>query len=131
MERKRILVADDDDDIRQLLAKSLRRDHYEVIEARDGLDLLNMVERTVSPSVIVTDIRMPGLTGLAVLTVLREVGARIPIILMTAHGDDDIRLEAERLGATAFFEKPFDIDDLRTAIINVVERGPHFTVPDL
>ncbi len=63
---------------------------------------------------------MPGYSGLDVLASLHGLGSRIPAIMITAFGDDETRFQAAGLGAVAFLAKPFDMDDLRTVVLNVV-----------
>jgi CheY-like chemotaxis protein len=126
----RVLVAEDAADIRALVVVALRGMGYEIIEARSGGELLEELgdgilsgDPATRPDVIVSDIRMPGVTGMEVLAGLRQAGWETPIVLMTAFVDGEIREEAERLGVDAFFAKPFDIDDLLTAVVNL--RVPH------
>jgi CheY-like chemotaxis protein len=118
-----VLVADDDEDMRDLVASSLRADGYAVVEANDGAELLDRLEEALQdpgsrPDVVVTDIMMPGLSGLGVLDALRRARLEFPVILMTVLADDSIHLVARRLGAVGVLRKPFDMDDLRTAIVN-------------
>jgi CheY-like chemotaxis protein len=122
-----VLVAEDDADIRTLISVALRKDGYDVIEARSGAELLEHIgssmlfgESFPPPDVIVSDVRMPGFTGLEVLAGLRDANWHTPILLITAYGNDDTYEEASRLGASGVFDKPFDIDDLRTAVLNLV-----------
>jgi DNA-binding response OmpR family regulator len=122
----RILLAEDDLEMRRVVAHALRKDGYEVVEASDGGRLL--VEMTATylhpeyqPDLLVSDIRMPVCTGLAILESLRKVHWTIPVILMTAFGDDETRARADRFGAV-LFDKPFAIDDLRTAVVNMLPR---------
>jgi len=126
----RVIVAEDDADVRRLVAVALRPFGYEIIEARTGAELLDAVGDNLlsenedgRPDVIISDIRMPGLTGLEILAGLRQVKWSTIFVLMTAFADRETREEAQRLGADAFFAKPFDIDDLMTAIINMAP-GP-------
>jgi DNA-binding response OmpR family regulator len=116
-----VLLAEDDDELRRLLARKLRRCGCDVIEARTGVQLVELaVEHTVEPlapgergaSLVISDVRMPGHTGLEVLCLLRRADVTIPIILMTAFGDAETHAEAELLGATAIFDKPVDLDEL-------------------
>jgi CheY-like chemotaxis protein len=126
----RVIVAEDAHDIRQLIAVALRGLGYEVVEAATGAALLDELgdcllggDKSLEPDVIVTDIRMPGFTGLEILAGLRHAEWSTAIILMTAYADGETREEAERLGAHALFEKPFDIDDLVTRVVEVSMRG--------
>jgi len=124
----RILVAEDDAEMRRLVADTLRDDGYDVVELADGGRLLVDIATRLKAEaegdavdLIVSDIRMPICTGLQILEVLREGRWRTPVILMTAFGDDATRKHAKRLMAV-LFDKPFDLDDLRTAITNLLPR---------
>lgn len=118
-----VLVADDDDDLRALVASTLRADGYDVVEASDGADLLDRLEDALQdprsrPDVVVTDIMMPRLSGLGVLDALRRAQLHFPVILMTVLADESIHIVAKRLGAIGVLRKPFDVNDLKTAIMN-------------
>jgi two-component system, OmpR family, response regulator len=122
-----VLVADDDEDMRALVASTLRDDGYEVTEARDGADLLAQLEAGLDdpsrrPDVVISDVIMPELSGLGVLEALRRAQQRLPVILMTVVSDETIHTVAKRLGAVGVLRKPFDFDDLRTAIVNAFIR---------
>jgi CheY-like chemotaxis protein len=119
----KVLVADDDDDMRALVASTLRADGYDVVEASDGAELLDRLEEALQnprtrPDVVVTDIMMPRLSGLGVLDALRRAQLHFPVILMTVLADESIHIVAKRLGALGVLRKPFDVDDLKTAIVN-------------
>jgi DNA-binding response OmpR family regulator len=120
--RSRVLVADDDIEMRRLVAESLRKDGYEVVEESDGGRLLVRIaaiytfERTIDPfDLIVSDIRMPVCSGLDILKGLRDAHWRTPVILMTAFGDDETRQRADTLGAL-LFDKPFQMGALRAVV---------------
>lgn len=118
----RVLLAEDDYELRQLIAASLRRIGCDVVEVSDGLQLVERVgasmgAKTLSDfDVVISDIRMPGWSGLEVLEGLKSAGCSTPVILITAFGDDDIHRAAGRAGAVAVFDKPFDIADLGSAV---------------
>ncbi len=127
--KARLLLAEDDFELRELLAYVLRADGHEVIEARDGNELWAMLAGTESSSadeppfaLVVSDVRMPGLTAFDVLTKLKRRLADTPVILITAFGDQTTHLRALRLGATRVFDKPFDCDDLRAAVHETLHR---------
>jgi DNA-binding response OmpR family regulator len=120
--RRRVLVADDDAEMRRLVAEALRKDDYDVVEESDGGRLLVRIAAiysfaaTMDPfDLIVSDIRMPVCSGLDILKGLREAHWKTPVILMTAFGDDETRDRAERLGAL-LFDKPFQIGALRAVV---------------
>jgi CheY-like chemotaxis protein len=127
----RVIVAEDEADVRQLVAVALRGLGYDIIEARSGAELLDELGDSLlegdpagRPDIIISDIRMPGLTGLEILAGLRQAEWPTAIVLMTAYADRATREEARRLGVDAFFEKPFDIDDLMTAVVNMTPLSP-------
>jgi CheY-like chemotaxis protein len=118
----RILLAEDDREMRELLAATLRADGYEVIESSNGFDMLQEIEillfsgEAVPMDLIVSDERMPGMLGLEALAHVRQAEWPTPFILITGFGDRETHAEADRLGASAVFDKPFDLDDLRWKI---------------
>jgi two-component system response regulator (stage 0 sporulation protein F) len=125
----RVLLAEDDPSMRELLATTLREDGLEVIEARDGSALLDRLAEALAADgdlsgydVIVSDIRMPGHSALDILAGVRHALRRIPVILITAFGDRVTHERAMRLGASAVFDKPFDLDDLRTAVHHELQQ---------
>lgn len=123
--RTRVLLADDDPDLRRLVSLTLRRAGYDVVEAADGVELLDRIEATIAKrdhfGVIVADVNMPGLTGLDVLAALRCTSWTTPVILITAFGDPATKAEADDLGATVL-DKPLDLDGLRTAVRAAIDR---------
>ena len=124
----RIALAEDDEEMRHLVADALRGDGYDVIELTDGGRLLVDIAARLkggggaaSLDLIVSDIRMPICSGLQILAALRDAHWATPVILMTAFGDEATRRHAESLRAV-LFDKPFDLDDLRTAVANLLPR---------
>ena len=125
VEKPRVLLAEDDYHMRRLLAYGLKRDGFEVIEASNGAELVQKIESLVirpgnrrTVDLIISDIRMPFAGGLTVLALLRLHDWATPVILITAFGDAETHLEADRLGAAAVFDKPFDVNDLRTSALH-------------
>jgi DNA-binding response OmpR family regulator len=128
-EPPRVLVADDDAEMRRLVCDVLLGDGYDVIVVPDGGRLLvTLAHEFVDAGgvgladLVVTDVRMPVCSGLQILEQVRAVEWRIPFILMTAFGDAAAREHARSLGAL-LFDKPFDLDDLRTAVASLLRRG--------
>ena len=124
----RVLLAEDDAEMRGIVAEALREDGLEVVELSDGGRLLVDISTRLkagrgdeSIDLIVSDIRMPICTGLQILAALRDAHWHTPVILMTAFGDEATRKHAGSLKAV-LFDKPFDIDDLRTAVANLLPR---------
>ena len=134
--RGRVLVAEDDVEMRRLLAQSLRKDGYDVTECSDGFRLLDKLgDRLVAPEVlkhepadydlIISDIRMPGVTGLSVLEGTQMFEGFPPMILITAFGDEETHAQAEQFGAVAVFDKPFEFEDLLAKVHEVLAATPH------
>jgi CheY-like chemotaxis protein len=126
----RILLAEDDREMRRLLSSTLWNDGYHVVEAETGVELLDYLNpyipnarvhgRLLAFDGIISDVRMPGLTGLEVLSLLRRYDPSTPVILITAFGDEETHAEAHRLGAVAVLDKPFDMEVLRARLWNAV-----------
>jgi len=124
---RRILLAEDDDEMRSLLVLWLRNAGFEVTACCDGIDLLEQVtealesNRPLSYGLVITDIRMPWVTGLEILKGMRDYIGVPPVILITAFGDRATHETATRLGAAAVFDKPFDMNDLVATVNEVFE----------
>jgi CheY-like chemotaxis protein len=122
-----VLLAEDDDEMRTLLASSLRLDGHDVIEARDGRELVARTgpgpDGASSYDLVVSDVLMPGAGGITVLSRLAHDESPPPIVVITAFGTEDLHAWARAIGAVATFDKPFDIDDLRTVVMNVTPRA--------
>ncbi|NTX06217.1 response regulator [Myxococcus sp. CA051A] len=117
-QRPRVLVAEDQPEMRALLRRALKRQGYEVVEAADGPGLVKAIidgllaDQTQVPDLIITDVRMPGYSGLEVVARLRREGWTTPVILITAFGDAQLHRDAELLGAARVLDKPFAMEDL-------------------
>jgi DNA-binding response OmpR family regulator len=120
---RRIFLAEDDSEMRRLVADALRKEGYDVLEAADGGQLLvrlaRMCQDDLGPGegvdLIVTDLRMPICNGLDILGALRAASWRTPVIVMTAFGDAATREQAEKLGAI-MLDKPFRLHVLKRTI---------------
>lgn len=113
--------------MRRVVTQTLRHDGYDVLEAEDGEDLLALLlsseeGRHISIDLIVSDVRMPGVSGVDILETLRAADDSTPMILMTAFPDDLMRRRADKLEAM-LFDKPFDLDELRLAVAALLRRG--------
>lgn len=107
-----ILVAEDDPELRELLMLVLARAGYQVTGCGDGLQLMELLEQTSCFDLVISDVRMPALTGLEVLESQFDKPRKPPFICMTAFGDSQTHATALRFGATATIDKPFDVDQL-------------------
>ncbi len=115
---KHVLVVDDDAAMRQMLASLFKDRGYEVSEAASAADAVERA-REVEPDTVLSDIRMPGRTGIELVGELRRVRPDTPVILMTAFGSIDSAVEAMRAGAHDYITKPFEPD----AVLLTVERA--------
>ena len=115
----RILIADDDTDLRTTLSELLTDEGYDVNEAESGDAVLTALANGASdrPSLVIMDVRMPGKSGLDVLRELRgSLGSQLPILVMTAYGGSNVAIEAIQLGAYDYITKPFDLEDMLATI---------------
>ena len=118
-----ILVADDSRDVTNFLRDAvLAPAGYRVSTAGDGLTALNLAEQ-LNPDLVITDHNMPNVTGVELTRRLRAERPRLPIILITGEGSDELAQEARRAGACAYFTKPFDIDALLGTVARALEEG--------
>jgi len=118
-----VLLVDDEDDLRRVMRDLLERDGFTVQEARDGVQALDEVDRH-APDIIVLDLNLPGLDGYAVLSQLRSrpVTRDIPVIVLTAKGDEDNEVRVFELGADDFLSKPFRARALAARLEAVLGR---------
>jgi two-component system response regulator (stage 0 sporulation protein F) len=121
------LVAEDDPDLRRLIVGVLSREGFVVSEARDGRELIEIArsfarEDHDPPSLVISDVRMPGRDGLSALGELREALEGAVILVITAYPDEAVLAQARGVGAIGVLAKPFALADLRTAALSLV-RG--------
>lgn len=120
----RVLLVDDEDQLRKVMRDLLERDGYQVFEASDGAKALEQVD-VHAPDILVLDLNLPGLDGYSVITQLRSRTAteNIPIIVLTAKGDEDNEVRVFELGADDFLSKPFRARALSARIQAVLARS--------
>lgn len=121
-----ILVIEDEEDIADLVAFNLRRQDYQVELAPDGIQGLEAARRLL-PDLIVLDIMMPGMDGVSVFKELRKQGEtrKIPVIMLTARGQTEDRIEGLQLGADDYVTKPFSPKELVLRVQNLLKRSSH------
>jgi two-component system response regulator PilR (NtrC family) len=117
----RILVVDDERSMRELLAIVLRREGYEVLLAENGRAAVEALEREPI-DILISDIKMPDLSGVEVLRAAKRVDQDILGIMITAFASTDTAVEAMRLGACDYLSKPFDVDVLRMKVREKIEN---------
>jgi CheY-like chemotaxis protein len=125
-----ILIAEDDPEMRTMLACTFKEAGYDVIEAENGVQVLDYLGSSrlhghlVKIDLLITDVRMPGVDGLHILGDLRSYDRQIPVVLITAFGSPELHSEANRLGATAVLDKPFDFTHLQTVVCSLLPLTP-------
>jgi CheY-like chemotaxis protein len=120
--RAKVLLAEDQFDMRTILASRLRKAGFDVSECRDGSELVMALSdylEKVPPELasdqfdlIITDIRMPGISGLSVAEAMHDYAGFPPTILITGFGDEETHERAKEMGVVAVFDKPFDVEAL-------------------
>jgi two-component system response regulator PilR (NtrC family) len=120
MAHGRILVVDDEDSIREYLAMMLEREGYEVQAAADGKKAVRLSSKE-SFDAVITDIQLPGMTGIDLLGAFRESDPTVPIIIVTGHASQESAIEALNLGAFYYLLKPVSNEELKQVVRNALE----------
>src|SRR3954464_561766 len=119
----RILVADDEPGLREFVTDSLELDDHAVVPAKDGREAARLLDER-GFDLVITDLKMPGLDGLGLLRKIRAEQPEVEVIVMTAHGTVDNAVEAMKLGAFEYLQKPISRpDELRLRSSRAAERG--------
>ncbi|MBD2871260.1 response regulator transcription factor [Paenibacillus arenilitoris] len=116
----KIVVADDDSNIRELVSLFLRREGYQIIEATDGVDALDKLE-AVKPDLAVIDVMMPRMDGWALCAALRA-SYDMPLLMLTAKGETSQKVKGFELGADDYMVKPFDPPELIARVKALLKR---------
>jgi two-component system response regulator AtoC len=117
-DQKRVLVADDELNMRRVLEAILRREGYDVITAANGLEALGGMKADVHT--VITDLKMPGLDGMSLLKKLSVDYPDVPVVMITAHGSVENAVEAVKLGAFDYLEKPFEQEQIRQVVAKAI-----------
>ncbi|HEY4156695.1 MAG TPA: sigma-54 dependent transcriptional regulator [Polyangiaceae bacterium] len=118
---RRVLVVDDEENLRLVLRTLLRRHGYEVETASSGEEALGLVD-SFGPDVVLTDVRMPKMGGLDLLSTLKAKGNDATVIVMSAYGNMDLAIDAMKAGAYDYVQKPFKPDEVVLALRKAEER---------
>jgi len=131
---KKVLIVDDEETLTWSMSKSLSkdRDKYGILIANTGKEALETLDNH-AVDLVITDIRMPDINGLDLLTTIKEKYPSTKVIIMTAYGSSDIQKEANKRGSLYYIEKPFEIADIRKLILDILwkKRGFEGKVFDL
>jgi excisionase family DNA binding protein len=116
--RGRVLVVDDESSVRDLIGRALSLEQYDVDVVEDGMAALERL-RSTPYSLLITDLKMPGMDGLDVIRAAREMRPALPVIIVTGHSTEASAIEAVNLGVTGYLTKPFSME----RVIAVAERA--------
>jgi len=117
-EIKRVLVADDELNMRRVLEAMLRREGYDVVTAANGTEALGGMSANIHT--VITDLKMPGLDGMGLLKRLAIDYPDVPVVMITAHGSVENAVEAVKLGAFDYLEKPFEQEQIRQVVAKAI-----------
>ncbi|VEN73391.1 conserved hypothetical protein [Candidatus Desulfarcum epimagneticum] len=112
-----ILLVDDDQEVRNVIATALTEDGHAVHQAKNGADAVAALDR-IRPSIVMTGIKMPGMSGVELLKTIKRKNPEIEVIVLTAHGDMDLAVRCLRHNAFDFIAKPVNIENIRLALKN-------------
>jgi CheY-like chemotaxis protein len=118
-----VLIVDDDEVIRSLLRLTLPDEGYDLVEAGDGEQALQ-ISGARQPALVLLDWRMPGLSGAEVLGALKQTHPDVPVIVLTAEPEANVRAQAESLGADVFISKPFSPLQLLATVEKLLPDRP-------
>ncbi|MBN2054292.1 sigma-54-dependent Fis family transcriptional regulator [bacterium] len=121
MENATLLVVDDEESVRHVLSMNLQRRGYRIVTAEDGVRALAMIEEE-RPDLVICDVKMPGMDGLALLSQVKRRNPSLPVIMMTAYGTSETVMQAVRDGADDYCSKPIRTDELLFSIEKALER---------
>lgn len=119
--RKKVLIVDDEPSIRDSLSLLLKNS-FEVFTAPNGQEALSLIEND-SPDLILLDVLMPLMDGIETLKLLKERFSKIPVVMLTATNTVRTAVEAMKYGATDYLNKPFDVEELTTLIVNTLDNS--------
>lgn len=119
---KTLLIVDDEIDIRDTLGETLKTTGAEIYLAKDGVEALHII-KTNKIAAIISDVNMPNMKGTELLRTIREQGYLTPFVILTAYGDKKMALEALKLGAFDFIDKPWSMDKLFSVTQRILEIG--------
>jgi two-component system, NtrC family, response regulator AtoC len=123
MSMANVIVADDEDLLRWALVQRLTRDGHSVAEARDGAAAIEAVAAAAPHAVVLLDLKLPDMTGLAVLEEIRRRRPDVTVVMMTAYWASDALAEARRLGVSVLLAKPLDLDRVAATVLAAKEIG--------
>ena len=121
MEILKVLVVDDEPNIRDLLSASLRFAGHQVATAANGTDAINMITET-KPDIVLLDVMLPDISGFGVTKKIRGMGIEVPILFLTARDDTEDKITGLTVGGDDYVTKPFSLDEIMARISAIIRR---------
>ncbi len=118
----KLLIVDDESDVREFAANFFRKRKFEVSTASSGEEALKAAE-IQQPNIVILDIKMSGMDGIEVLRKLKELNKRIKVIMITGRNDEEAKKETSELGACGYLHKPLELDELMGVVIRMRGRA--------
>lgn len=122
--KHRVLIVDDDSSIRWVLSRAIQNAGFKVISCDNGQEALTLISQQ-QPSVVFSDIQMPGISGLELLETIRNRHPQLPVVMITANPDTDMASRSHQIGAFDYLPKPFDLNQA----VQICERAIHKVQP--
>src|SRR5256885_16130394 len=119
----RILIVDDQEMMRDSLATTLVREGHEVVAAGDGQAAMTRLSNGTRFDLLITDLKMPRMTGIELLADVKKLRPELPVVLMTAFATVQTAVEAMKLGAYDYIQKPFDGDEIKLLVDRTLEHS--------
>jgi two-component system response regulator (stage 0 sporulation protein F) len=116
--KNKILIVDDETNIRDLLAKFFSMEGYYPLKAQNAIEALNIL-KTEKPEIVFLDIKMPGLNGVEVLKITKEYNKHAHVVMISGHADESTARETLQLGAFEYICKPIDLERIKEILVEI------------
>ncbi|MCK9426840.1 MAG: response regulator [Ignavibacteriaceae bacterium] len=118
---QKILIVDDDKDMCNIISTILKQEGYKIFKAYDGKQAIREIS-IKNYNLVILDYRLPNMDGIEVLQKIRNMGLSINVIMISAYGNDSIKLKAKELGVDQFLDKPFNLSKLFKVVKNTISK---------
>ena len=125
-----VLVVDDEHVVRAIAARILQHEGYRILQSPDGSDAIQLIERLGPPHLLLTDVKMAGVSGLELARRVRERWPMVPIVFMSGYSADELDLQEGSISSARFLAKPFANDDLVTVVAETLAQARQRYTPD-
>jgi len=117
--KTKLLIVDDEEIIRKTMKDTLEDEGYEVFDTGDGIEAIDMV-RSINPDLVFLDIWLPGMDGMKALQLIKEFNPELPVVMITGHGTVNTAMQAIKMGALDFLEKPLSLENILSVINDAI-----------